>query len=316
MPIAQICLEDQTRKDVPLDSERPHAAPGGIVWLDVDKPTEQDLTWLQHTYRFHPLAIEDARHFNQRAKVESYDGYLFLSLVTAVRDGEDIHPHEMEVFLGPDYLVTIHREELPAIASARAHVGANALVQGHPDLLLWTIVDAMVDLYFPMLDEMEDEIDRLEDEILENATQATLQRIYGLKRELVTLRKITAPMRDVMNALAGTRYPLIDQRTAFYFRDAYDHLTRIYDLIETSRDLLSNALDAYPSTVSNRLSEIMKRLTLFTTIFMPISFLVGLGGMNFVQMPFNSSLAFGIIIGLIIAVPIIMVIWFRRSKWV
>lgn len=316
MSIVQLRLQDQTGTELPAHADRPQAPKGGIVWLDVNKPTEADLTWLEQTYHFHPLAIEDCRNFNQRAKVESYDGYLFLSLVTAIRDAEDIHPHEVEVFLGPDYLITVHREELPALVELPDRMNANSLVKAHPDFLLWMVVDRMVDVYFPLLDEMEDEIDGLEDQILENATQATLQRIYALKRELVTLRKITAPMRDVMNALAGTRYPLVNEHTAFYFRDAYDHLTRIYDLIETSRDLLSNALDAYLSTVSNRLSEIMKRLTLFTTIFMPISFLVGFGGMNFQQLPFSSPQFFYTLLALIILLPTIMFIWFRRSKWV
>jgi magnesium transporter len=173
----------------------------------------------------------------------------------------------------------------------------------------------MADVYFPMLDEIEDEIDQLEDAILENATQATMHRIFALKQQLVFLRKITAPMRDVMNALASTRYGLIDAQTALYFRDAYDHLTRIYDLIETSRDLLGNALDAYLSTVSNRLNEVMKRLTLITTIFMPISFLVGFGGMNFQQMPFDNPIAFGILISLLVIAPITMFVWFWRSRW-
>jgi magnesium transporter len=174
----------------------------------------------------------------------------------------------------------------------------------------------MADSYFPLLDEVEDEIDILEDQILENATQETLHRIFTLKQQLVYLRKITAPMRDVMNALAGTRYGMISEHTAFYFRDVYDHLARIYELVETSRDLLGNALDAYLSIVSNRLNEVMKRLTLIATIFMPISFLAGLGGINFQQMPFNSPVAFVVFLGVIALVPVVMLIWFWRSKWV
>ncbi len=315
MPITQIQINARTQIELTLDAPRPVTAQG-CVWLDVNAPTEDDLTWLARTYNFHPLAIEDCRNFNQRAKVEAYDGYLFLSLTTSMRDNGEVHPHELEIFLGADYLVTVHREPLGALDAVRQHIGTMRLTE-RADFLLYLIADHMVDAYFPLLDEIEDEIDALEDEILANATQETLQRIYDLKRQLVTLRKLAAPMRDVMNSLAGTRYATIDPQTALYFRDAYDHLTRIYDLIETSRDLLSNALDAYLSSVSNRLSEIMKRLTLLTTIFMPISFLVGFGGMNFTSMiPFENSMAFGILITLLIAVPMIMLLWFRRSKWV
>jgi len=322
MSITQIHLDSHTTTEITRDAPRPYPpeageAEGGIVWLDVSAPTEDDLAWLARAYDFHPLALEDCRNFNQRAKVEAYHGYLFLSLTTTARKDGELVPQEMEAFLGTDYLITVHREPLPAIGAVREHWKTNA----RADFLLYLIADHMVDVYFPMLDEIEDEIDQLEDAILENATQATLHRIFTLKQQLVFLRKMTAPMRDVMNALAGTRWattegrPYIDAQTALYFRDAYDHLTRIYDLIETSRDLLGNALDAYLSTVSNRLNEVMKRLTLITTIFMPISFLVGFGGMNFQQMPFDNPIAFGILITLLVIAPITMFVWFWRSRW-
>ena len=314
MPIAQIDLDTRTTTEIKSDAPRP-IAQKSAVWLDVFEPTEEDLGWLAQVYAFHPLTIEDCRHFNQRAKVEAYDGYLFLSLTTSDRVDGQVHPHEVEAFLGPDFLVTVHREPISALATAREHCGAFQLT-AQADMVLYLISDHMVDEYFPLLDQIEYEIYTLEDEILQAATQETLARIYDLKRQLVLLRKISSPMRDVMNALAGTRYAFVDPSTTLYFRNTYDHLTRIYDLIETSRDLLGNALDAYLSSVSNRLSEVMKRLTLFTTVFMPISFLVGFGGMNFTQMPFDNAVAFAILMTLLIVTPITMLVWFWRSKWV
>ncbi len=337
MTIIQIHWENHKTTELAPGATLPVAA-GGTVWLDVCAPTEDDLRWLERTYHFHPLAIEDIRNFNQRAKVEAYDrtvggpaagtngldaspaaisDYLFLSLTVVVRENGDFRPRELEAFLGSDYLITVHREPISAIDEVRLHFGEpnHRKVPG-PDFLLYLVVDHMVDAYFPLLDQIEDEIDTLEDQILENATQETLHRIFELKQQLVLLRKIAAPMRDVMNALAGTRYGLIKEHTALYFRDAYDHLTRIYDLIETSRDLLGNSLDAYLSTVSNRLNEVMKRLTLIATIFMPISFLAGVGGMNFQQMPFDSPIAFSILWMAILIVPMAMLMWFWHSKWV
>jgi magnesium transporter len=314
MPIAQIDLDTRTTTEIKSDAPRP-IAQKNAVWLDVFEPTDEDLGWLAQVYAFHPLTIEDCRHFNQRAKVEAYDGYLFLSLTTSDRIDGQVHPHEVEAFLGPDFLVTVHREPISALATAREHCGAFQLT-AQADMVLYLISDHMVDEYFPLLDQIKDEIDTLEDEILQAATQETLARIYDLKRQLVLLRKISSPMRDVMNALAGTRYAFVDPSTTLYFRNTYDHLTRIYDLIETSRDLLGNALDAYLSSVSNRLSEVMKRLTLFTTVFMPISFLVGFGGMNFTQMPFDNPVAFAILMTLLVVTPITMLVWFWRSKWV
>ncbi len=316
MSIKQIHLENGAASLLVPEAALPTAG-GGIVWLDVDAPTEEDLAWLEHTYHFHPLTIEDIRNFNQRAKIESFGDYLFISLTTAVRVNDDLQARELEAFLGQDYVITAHREPVAALQEVHAHFEKNhQVIAPRPDFLLYTIVDHMVDRFFPLLDEMEDEIDALEDQILENATQATLHHIFTLKQQLVFLRKITAPMRDVMSALAGTRYELVDGHTALYFRDVYDHLVRIYDLIETSRDLLGNSLDAYLSTVSNRLNEVMKRLTLIATIFMPISFLTGLGGMNFQQMPFDNPIAFGIILLFLVLVPTSMLTWFWRSRWV
>lgn len=316
MPICQINLEAGSITELTPTAPRPYPpergdAEEGFVWLDVNTPTEDDLNWLARAYDFHPLALEDCRHFNQRAKAEAYRGYLFLSLTALTRRDGELLPRELEVFLGHDFLITAHREPLDALEYARTHWRD----EPRADFTLYRIADHIVDACFPLLDEVEDEIDALEDAILENATQATLQRIFTLKQQLIAFRKIVAPMREVMNALAGARYPLIDNRAALYFRDVYDHLVRAYDLIETSRDLLGNALDAYLSIVSNRLNEVMKRLTLITTIFMPISFIVGFGGMNFAQLPFDDARALGFVLALLIAMPIVMVVWFWRSKW-
>ena len=317
MPITQINLD--TGAMIPLAPDAPRPMPsGGLVWLDIPTPTEDDLAWLTRAYNFHPLAIEDCRHFDQRAKVDSYDDYLFISVDAVKRVNGDMLTQELEVFLGSDYLITIHREPIAAVSEMQARCASDRRTGGYrADMLLYQIVDKMVDEIFPLLDTMEDEIDDLEDEILDKPTQASLHRAFHLKRQLVFLRKAVGPMRDAMDTLADTRYEFIDARMALYYRDTYDHLMRIYDLIETSRDLLGNALDAYLSTVSNRLNEVMKRLTLLTTIFMPISFLVGFGGMNFVDwIPFSSPIAFGTMIALLILVPSGMLMWFRRSNWV
>lgn len=317
MSITQINLDTGATTELTRDAPRP-AADGSIVWLDIPTPTEEDLSWLVREYNFHPLAIEDCRHFDQRAKVESYEGYLFISVDAVTRNSGDLTAQELEVFLGPDYLITVHREPIAALDEMRVRsVSDSRTGKYRADMLLYQIVDHMVDAIFPLLDEMEDEIDDLEDEILAKPTQASLHRVFELKRQLVFLRKTVGPMREAMDVLADTRYEIIDPHTALFYRDTYDHLVRIYDLIEISRDLLGNALDAYLSSVSNRLSEVMKRLTLLTTIFMPISFLVGFGGMNFTQIiPFDSPIAFGVMIALLILVPTGMMLWFWRSKWV
>jgi len=331
MPIKQIPLNQTLLPELTTQVVQQHLATADLsapLWLDVYgspspdgaflPPAEEDLQWLAATFGFHPLAIEDCRHFNQRSKVEQYDTYLFISMTLPRHspDRQDILLDEIQTFLGKNYLITVHNAPLPALTLvptlfAKGPEGP----QRQADFLFYLLADVLVDGYFPLLDEIDDEIDHLEDQVLQNPTQATLHRIFALKQQLVTLRKITSPLREAMGALASYPYPVINPATALYFRNVHDHLTRIYEVIEASRDLLSNALDAYLSSVSNRLNEVMKRLTLFATIFMPLSFIVGFGGMNFTHIPFDDFRAFAITLAFIIWTPIIMLIWFWRSRW-
>jgi magnesium transporter len=315
MSITLINLETGAATKLAGNAPRPIVT-NTIVWLDVSTPTDDDLNWLARTYNFHPLTLEDCRNFEQRAKVDAYDGYLFISVSAMVRN-EIIHAHEMETFLGPDYLITVHREPIAALDWMRQRCIADSRTGKYrADFLFYIIVDHIVDDIFPMIDSLEDDIDSLEDEVLDHATQELLHRIFDLKRQLVDVRKVIGPVRDAMDVLADTRYEIIDAHTAIYFRDVYDHLVRIYDLVETSRDLLGNALDAYLSSVSNRLNDVMKRLTLFTTIFMPISFLVGFGGMNFTHLPFDNPFVFGLTLALIVLFPVSMLVYYRHNKWI
>jgi magnesium transporter len=302
------------------------AGSGGPLWLDVQDPTDDDLAWLANTFAFHPMALDDCRHVDQHSKVDEYEGYLFVSMAIPRRlpEGQDIVVDELQAFLGKAYLVTVHQGDLPVLATvpnlfcrepATSKRGNG--IRRQADFLLYVCADVLVDKYFPLLDAMDDEMDELEDRILENPTQATLHRLFTLKQQLVLLRKLAGPLRETMNALADRPYPEVRRSTSLYYRNVYDHLTRIYEIIETSRDLLGNSLDAYLSTVSNRLNEVMKRLTLITTVFMPISFIVGFGGMNFTSfIPFEEPWAFTILVLALICTPVFMILWFRRSKWV
>lgn len=285
-------------------------------WYDYQSPTPEQLDALQAEYNLHPLAMEDVRTFDERAKVLDFGDYLFVTIHSLTRADGDMVDHELEVFLGRDYLITIHNEPMPEIERALKRCMSDPKRQDlGPDFFLYLIVDEMTNVLFPMLDVMDDAIDNIEEETLDHATQKTLKRIFELKQEYIRMRRSVAPMRDVMIALAGTRFGLIDSKTALYFRDVYDRLSRIYELIETGRDLLGNALDTYLSVQSNRLNEVNKILTIIATIFLPISFIVGWGGMNFVQMPFQSDAWYWGVTLSIIVIPIIMLIYFKRKGW-
>ena len=320
MPTTKIQLES----GVPLESgrrdvERLVAQKRGLLWIDLIAPSETELARLQRTFEFHPLSIEDSSHFRQRAKVDQYDGYLFITLYSHRYDSDshEIVAEELHVFLGSNYLVTVHQTPLPALSQARERYEREVEpFKKGPDFFLYLIGDELVDGYFPLLDEVEGKIDELESNVETNPTPAVMHSIFGLKQQLIHLRKTTGPQREVFNALSTRHYDLIDNRVTLYFQDVHDHIVRIYEMVETYRDLLGNALDAYYSVTSNRIIDVIKRLTLIVTIFMPLSVIAGLGGVNFRHMPFNSPLAFGIFLVSIVVVPLGMWLWLKSRKWI
>ena len=296
-----------------MDLGRPHRT---FKWMDYHSPEEIHLDALQQEYDLHPLAMEDVRTYDERAKVLDFGTYLFITVHSLTRQNGDMIDHELEVFLGRDFLITIHSEVLPEIEQGLKRFLADPKRQDlGPDYFLYLIVDEMTNALFPMLDAIDDEIDAVEDETLSRATPKTLAQIFKLKHMLIQMRRSVAPMRDVMNALASTRYGLVDAKTALYYRDVYDRLSRVYELIETARDLLGNTLDTYLSVQSNRLNEVTKTLTIIATIFLPISFIVGWGGMNFELMPFKEQTMFWLVNGALLVIPISMLVYFKRRGW-
>lgn len=285
-------------------------------WYDYQSPSPAQLDVLQQQYELHPLAMEDVRTFDERAKVLDFGTYLFITVHSLTHHDGLMQDHELEIFLSHEYLITIHAEPMPEIDRAlKRFLGDPKRQDLGPDYFLYLVIDELTNNLFPMLDQIDDEIDLAEEETLDRATPQTLKHIFELKHELIGMRRSVAPMRDVMNALASTRYGLIDAKTALYYRDVYDRLSRIYELIETGRDLLGNALDTYLSVQSNRLNDVSKTLTIIATIFLPISFIVGWGGMNFILMPIHSDLWFWAVNASLILAPVGMILYFRRKGW-
>jgi magnesium transporter len=287
MPTTRIQLESApTWETANRDAERLVAQKRGLYWVDLIAPTEAELNRLQQTFEFHPLSIEDSSHFHQRSKVDAYDGYLFITLYAHRfdKDKQEILADELHVFLGSNYLVTVHREPLPALLRARERYEreTEAYKKG-PDFFLYLIGDELVDSYFPLLDCLETEIDDLEERIGTDPGSAVMRCIFALKQELIHLRKATGPQREVFNALSTRHYDLIDRRLGVYFQGCVrPHRAHLRNDRNTPR-AVGNALDAYYSATSTRLNEVMKRLTSSTTIFMPLSVLTGLGGVNFIH---------------------------------
>jgi magnesium transporter len=297
---------------------------GCFRWVDLSAQAEPQLEVLRRGFDFHPLAIEDCAHFDQRPKVEEYENYLFIVTQGFVCDGgsvQNLRILELHSFVGRNFLVTVHSEGIEALDQVwkRCMLDASVFKRG-VDFVYYLIADRMVDGNFPILDQMTEELETLEDAVLSHPQRENLSRIFDLKQQLVCMRKVLSPQRDVLGALTRFDHPHIGERTLHYFRDVYDHLMRINESIEANRDLLSNALEAYLSSVSQRTNEIMKYLTIMSAVFLPLAFVVGFFGQNFQNLlghpnwTQSEPMMWGMVL-LCLTIPVIMMIWFKRKDW-
>jgi magnesium transporter len=293
-------------------------ASGGFFWLDLDRPEADDFEILREVFGFHPLAVEDSEHFDQRAKIEDYDDFVFLVVYGASPDEDRLV--EVHCFYSERFLVTVHQDDCPAFAEIRRRYQKRDEAIDRPSLLLYRIVDGLVDSFFPILADFDDRIDELEDEIFRNASDKQLQEIFQMKRLLVGMRKAVSPQRDAFAGLMGgvAELPGLAAGDERYFRDVYDHLIRISDLIDSYRDLLSSAMDVYLSTVSNRLNAVMKQLAVIATIFLPLAWLTGFFGQNFgwlVRSIGGWETFVGLGVGTELVALAILLAFFKRRGW-
>jgi magnesium transporter len=249
-----------------------------LLWLDLQGTDGEVLSLLREVFKIHPLAIEDAMEFHQRPKIEDYDD--FVSIVAYGARGLDAPLVEVHCFYSLHYLVTVHRDDAPAVAEA-----CHMLTRLHTDrrlIALYRLLDALVDTMFPYLAVMDDRIDDLQDQIFEDPKESQLAALFALKRQLVGMRKLVTPQRDMVNTMLSGVVPVpgMTAETERYVRDLYDHLIRISDMVDSYRDLTSGVLEAYTSMVSNRLNDVTKQLTIIATVFLPLSFLTGFFGQN------------------------------------
>jgi len=301
--------------------------PNGLLWLDFcEEPASTCEPILRDVFGFHDLAIDDALRETHIPKVDDWGDYLYivLNLLDFRKENGGLTPviHELDVFLGEQYIVTHHDSPLASIDETWAACQRDPRhVQNGADHLLYRLVDSLVTAYMPLVEQLDRSIDEIEDQVFSKPTSETLERLFTLKRTLLVMRRILSPQREVLNKLARDDYRMIDPRDRVFFRDIYDHLVRLHDLNESMRDLAGGALDTYLSVINNRMNEVMKTLTIITTLFMPISFVVGFFGMNFFEpavhmTTWTSQPTFIIIFLMTILMPIGMFFWMRRRMWV
>jgi magnesium transporter len=311
----------QTEPATSIDRAWLSPSSGVTFWVDLAAPSIPESLILSDTFSFHPLSVEDAMADQHFPKAEAYDGYLY-----AVLHGIDFRAaehgfatHDVDFFIGPNYLVTVHDGYSRSIAALRDHCPRNAKILGEgPVALFHRIVDTMVDHYRPEIEKLEDRIDELEKAVFENPTPELLREILAQKRDVSSLRRVITPQRDVIGRLARRDFVDISTEMAFRFRDVYDNLVRIADDALIFQDRITGVLDAHLSNVSNRLNEVMKVLTVVSVIFLPLTLLTGVFGMNvsLPHFPGGDSAQFWWLVGLSIAVIVIMLSVFRRQRWI
>jgi magnesium transporter len=296
-------------------------ASGVGLWVDLAAPSIPESLILSQTFAFHPLAVEDAMSVLQYPKIEPYEGYLYIVLHGIDYHEGDAHAfrtHDVDFFLGRHFLVTVHDGRSRSIQSIRDHCPRNTgMMSDGPVGLFHRIVDSMVDSYRPEMEKLEDALDDLEKAVFENPKPPLLKRILQKKRQMASLRRVLAPQRDVISRLARREFVDISSEMAFRFRDVYDHLVRLNDEVFTFQDRVTGILDGHLSNTSNRLNEVMKVLTVITTIFMPLTLLSGMYGMNvpLPHLPGGDAMQFWWLAGIMLVIIGAMLVYFRRKHW-
>lgn len=320
-----------TRDTSPESLARALRDENAVFWVDMLKPTDEELALLDDVFGFHPLAIEDTIGYSQRPKIESYQhtgqacttGYFYMVFhgpdLQSFR--EKVRTKELDLFVSERYLITIHEERMKSVEEVlqRAEHDPKLLLNRGIDVILYNILDHLVDHYEPILDYLQEALDDLEERSLMRPHPDVLTEISMKKRELLNLRRIVAPQREVVAQLTRGDVPFIREGTRVFLRDVQDHLIRIVEMVELYRDLVMGARDIYLSSISNKLNEIMKTLTMMTVIAIPLTVITGFFGMNFRAGPFNDMLDspgdFWWALGVTAAVIVGIFYWFYRKGW-
>jgi len=292
-----------------------------VTWINVDGLHEVNLIeQLGAHFGLHPLLLEDILHTEQRPKLEDHEAYLFVVLKMFYYNGEarEIEAEQVSLILGPNFVISFQEREGDVFKYVRERIrnSKGRIRKVGADYLAYALIDAIVDNYFIILEKLGETIESLEEELVTNPMPDTLQTIHHLKREMIFLRKSVWPLREVISALDRGESPLIQESTDVYLRDLYDHTIQVIDSVETFRDMVSGMLDIYLSSVSNKMNEVMKVLTIIATIFIPLTFIAGIYGMNFQYMPeLGWRWGYPAVWFVIGTILIVMLVYFRRKKW-
>ena len=313
---------DQLLCDLPLpDLSGLASDPHARIWVDLEGADDKQVAEIAGWFGIGHLTVEDIIEQEQRAKFEEGEGYYYLVMHTILYDPKTdmVKLPELDVVFNERFLLTVHDAPMPFITKLIPHE-PNELrpLRRGIDFLLHAVADAVVDSYFPVLDELDDVLDELEDSVIDNPTPDLQVRIFKLKRGLGQFRRVVSPQIEHFNRLGGRVFHIVSDEASLYFRDVHDHLVRVFEVVDSYRDLMSGMLDAYLSTVSNRLNDVMKRLTIIATIFLPITFITGVFGQNFGHSPqvdHDNGYFFWVVLAFMLLVSISQILYFRWKHW-
>jgi len=292
-----------------------------VTWIHVDGIHEVEvLELLGECFGLHPLVLEDILNTDQRPKLEDFGDYIFVVLKTfSYNDQSDeLEPEQISLILGPSFVLSFQERTGDVFDPIRERIrnGKGRIRRMGADYLAYCLLDSIVDHYFVVLEQVGEEVEFLEEELVTNPTPETLQTIHNLKRDMIFLRKSVWPLREVIGALERGELSLIRESTGIYLRDVYDHTIQVVDTIETFRDMISGMLDIYLSSVSNRMNEVMKVLTIIATIFIPLTLIAGIYGMNFQYMPeLGWRWGYPVVWLVMLVIGVLMLVYFRRKRW-
>lgn len=310
----QKAIIDAPVEELPAIVAREHT----MLWVDLTDPTPAETEAIGQLFSFHPLALEDTLSDDIRPKIDQYEGYAFIAFYGMTHSGEGCRTHSVDIFIGSNYMVTFHDGALPVIEETatrwRQHVAA--LGNRGPGFLLYSLLDALVDGYFPVLDQITERAEDLEESVLSGGEPLLQGSIMQLRRELLMIRRVAGPERDVMNVLVRRDPPYFGKKEIVYFQDVYDHLLRVIDSVDLARDMLAGVLDANLSMVSYNLNVVVKRLTSSSIILMSITLVAGIYGMNFVHMPeLGWQYGYLFALGLMALIGVVEFAVFKKIDW-
>jgi len=298
-----------------------HPKKSTVHWINVDGIHDVNtIEKLGGCFGIHPLVLEDILNTGQRPKIENYDGYTYIVIKRLFYDNKlsEFTTEQESFILGENYVISFSERKVEIYNTVREGIrqGVGRIRKMGADYLLYNLLDVIVDNYFVVLEELSEKIEDTEDELVSNPSQDTLQVIHKLKKQMLYLHKSVWPLREVVSFLTRSETPLVKESVDIYIRDLYDHVIQVMDTTETLRDILSSMLDMYLSSVSNKMNEIMKVLTIISTVFIPLSFIVGLYGMNLSNMPeYNWPWMYPVVWVIMISIATSMLIFFKKKKW-